>query len=214
MFDGITNEKKIGEVTPDYIYSAVAPERIKEHFPDVKLILTVRNPVERIYSMYWILRGKYENDNQYTFEEKLESTPNLINQGFFINYIENYLKTFNKEQLLVLTFEELKNSPTTFLKKIYDFIGVDNEFESPYLKTKINRATFRKHYSKSKLLYLVWRFFKKFNLNGLAYKIEKINSKDTPPMNPETRKKLVEIYKPYNQRLSSFLNQDFSHWDN
>lgn len=214
FFDDCKNEKAIGEVTPDYIFSEMAAKRIKHHIPKVKLIVSLRNPTDRLYSMYWILKGKYEENKNLSFEQKLDKNPELIEQGYYVDFLKPYFDLFGKENILVLQFDQLKNNPNVFLKSIYHFLGVNENFISPYKNTKINRATFRKYTGKSKILFFLWRGLKKFKLNRIAYKIEKWNSISIPQMNQETREKLIKIYKPKISELSDFLNSDFSHWNN
>lgn len=213
MFKPLKGEKAVGEITPDYIYSKEAARRIKTFNPNIKLIVVVRNPVDRLYSMYWILRGKYKDQNQFSFEEKIKRDPQLITQGFFIDHIENYLEHFNRDQIFVLLFDEIKSNPTSFLKKIYSFIGVDQNYIAPYSKVQINRGTFRKHFGKSKILFFMWRVFKKLKMHSLAYKTEKINSIKVKEMDPIVKSTLIEIYKPYNDRLSKYLGIDLTHWN-
>jgi hypothetical protein len=213
FFNGHNNEKAVGEVTPDYIFSELAAKRIKEHIPKVKLIVSLRNPTDRLYSMYWILKGKYKENEHLSFEEKIEKNPELIKQGFYFDFLKPYMELFGKENILFLQFDQIKNNPNNFLRSIYQFLEIDENFVSPYLNTKINRATFRKFTGKSPILYFIWRGFKKFKLNQLAYKVEKWNSISTPEMDFETRQKLIEIYKPKNKELSSLLKKDFSSWN-
>ncbi len=213
FFEDHQNQKAIGEVTPDYIFSEEAAKRIKEHLPNVKLILSLRNPTDRLYSMYWILKGKYKENENLSFEEKLEKNPELIEQGFYYEYLKKYISLFGRENILILQFDQIKNDPESLLKEIYSFVGVDANFVSPFLKTKINRATFRKHTGKYPFMYFIWRLFKKFKMNSLAYKIEKWNSISVPEMNPKTRERLIDIYRPKNNKLSILLNIDFSNWN-
>jgi len=53
LFAGATNEKAVGEVSPHYIISPIAPRRIHDTLPGVKLIFSLRHPVKRAYSVYW-----------------------------------------------------------------------------------------------------------------------------------------------------------------
>lgn len=213
FFENHNNQKAVGEVTPDYIFSVDAAKRIKKHIPNVKLIVSLRNPTDRLYSMYWILKGKYKENENLSFEEKLEKNPELIKQGFYCDLLIPYIELFGKENIHILQFDQIKNDPSNFLKSIYRFLEIEENFVSPYRNTKINRATFRKFTGKSPILYFLWRILKKFKLNQLAYKVEKWNSISVPEIDSKTRKKLVDTYKPKNNELSSLLDMDFSYWN-
>ena len=52
LFQGVSNQVAIGEVSPLYLYSLKAPERIRHYTPDTKIIIILRNPVDRAYSSF------------------------------------------------------------------------------------------------------------------------------------------------------------------
>lgn len=214
LFEGLKNQKAVGEITPDYLFSKKAAIRIHNKYPKIKLIVILRNPQERLYSMYWMMHGKKINNyHNYNFNQAFTNDKETLEQGKYIKYINNYLKLFEKNQLLFLTFDELKSNPKSLLKKIYYFIKVNDSYEAPYITKKINRASFHGSNGKSRILFFMWKIFQKFNFKKIAFKIEKMNSNRIPDMSNKDKSELIKLYKPYNQLLQKLVDYDISNWN-
>lgn len=138
LFERVTNEQAIGEVSPWYLYVPQSVERIKHHIPNAKLIAILRDPVDRAYSNYLhALREELEPLDD--FESAMEAEAERIEQnwsyrwhykqkGFYYPQIKRYLDVFDKEQLRVYLFEDFKSDPSGVLRDIFDFLGVDEGF--------------------------------------------------------------------------------------
>ena len=213
--------KAIGEASPGYICHPEAPKRIKKYLPDVKLILTVRNPVDRAYSQYWDNRCNLVESR--TFEERvteaLLDTDKLgkfgyFRRGLYITHIKRFLKYFKREQLLILVFEDLIENPLNFYKKCFRFLGVEDSFECPEMWQKFNPRLisntpfyqfFLRNPKYSAYLPVPLRRLIRFIGRKIPYQY--------PPMDKETRKKLIEFYKTSNKELSEFINRNLEHWN-
>ncbi|TKK71975.1 sulfotransferase domain-containing protein [Ilyomonas limi] len=113
--------------------------------PEAKLIIILRNPVQRAFSAYGyfkkMLREKrtvhealmYKPKDALPFSKE-NNDITYIEHGFYFIQIKNCLKYFKKEQLLVLEYEELKN-PQVLLQKIFTFLQVNPSFQ-PNLEAK------------------------------------------------------------------------------
>ena len=213
LFRASDTFKAVGEVTPDYIYSAEAARRIKENLPEVRIIACLRNPVDRLYSMYWILRDKFRENKTLSFEDKLEKDPFLIDQGNYAKYLQVYFDLFGREKVLVLYYDDLASHPDAFLKDIYEFLQVDVDYLSPYARKVVNRAGFLRHESRFRALFYLWRLCKKAGLYSLAYWIERVNSRPKEKMKDETKRRLHELYGPMNEELARLLDRSFEHWN-
>lgn len=128
----------VGKVTPSYMMSPDAPQRIKQICPNVKIIAILRDPIERAYSHYHMaVRVKGEKR---TFEEAMSEQlemPELsrartkgnywsdyIVYGEYGRILEPFYRLFSSKQLLVLYIDELQSNPRVFMDKIFNFIGV------------------------------------------------------------------------------------------
>lgn len=129
----------------NYIFYEQMLHDISLHQPTAKLIVILRNPVQRAFSAYSYFKKMLREERsvhealQYKPAEVLPFSKDnnditYIEHGFYFTQIKNCLKYFKKEQLLVLEYEELKN-PSALLKKIFTFLGVDAAFQ-PNLEAK------------------------------------------------------------------------------
>jgi hypothetical protein len=132
-------QKLAGEITADYIFYDYVPERIfKTLGPNIKLILMLRNPVDRAYSEYLFnVRRQYINSS---FEEVISHenklNPNEFKNRFFTPvhrslysiHIQNFFKYFNENNFLFILFEDdfINNKDETF-NKVFDFLNVSHE---------------------------------------------------------------------------------------
>jgi len=127
------NSKLQGEASPGYIFYAKSHERMAGVVPNVKIILILRNPVDRAYSAHKMFKDiyfkKFGKVNKESFETlvKRKGIPHfLLERGFYINQIEGLLKYYPREQLLILKSEEMRQDPLKVYKKVFDFLGVDH----------------------------------------------------------------------------------------
>ena len=213
FFKNAADYKAIGEATPAYLHTKCVAERIKQNLNNIKFIVCLRNPVDRLYSEFWNVKAKFTENKDISFEEKIRLKPEFIEEGFYDEHLERYFSMFPKENFLILFFDEIVKNPANFLKKIYTFLEVDPNFISPLSKEQINAADSKKHLSKNLYLYYAQRILFKAGLVKLSHNLAAKNKSKIPKMLPETRKWLAEqIYFDHNRNLEKLLNIDLSHW--
>ena len=125
LFEKIQKEKAIGESTTAYLYYyKVAIELIKEYLGDIKIIISLRNPIDRAFSAYLHLRR--ENFENISFEEALkkENTRKGLNWiplyyftsiGFYYHQVKAYLDNFDRVKIVL--FDDLKKRYPGFSKR-------------------------------------------------------------------------------------------------
>ncbi len=210
----------VGEASPGYICHPEGPDRIHAATPDARLILTLRNPVERAYSQYWDNRRRLSES--LTFEETIETALDstfetgklgYFSRGTYMQYIERFLARFDRERLLILLFDDLQNNPAEFYRSCFDFLGVDPDYHDAGMERAFNAFAIwnnpayswffkRPHYTRS-----LPRPARSLMLRGGRKPFKQ------PPINPATRARLNEFYRPWNQALAEFICRDLSHWD-
>jgi len=145
-----------GEDTPFYFWDTKAIERIKKEIPKIKLIFLLRNPIDRAYSNYHL--GVRLGSENLTFEESIKKEMMLlmknndiendgiekflrprsyIAKGLYYHQIKNWFKVFSKDQILVLSTENLSKNPHQTLKKIFNFLDLPNEQIQNIQKRKV-----------------------------------------------------------------------------
>lgn len=137
-FNPKTSHRLIGEATPIYMYWYDAPRRIWEYNPHMKLIIVLRNPIDRAYSHWNMERSR--NAESLLFWDAIqnedlrckEALPyqhrvySYVDRGFYLEQLRRLWHYFFKENVLVLKNEHLKDQPKECLKEVCEFLGVSN----------------------------------------------------------------------------------------
>ncbi|MBN1667385.1 MAG: sulfotransferase domain-containing protein [Anaerolineales bacterium] len=180
-----------GEATPYYLFHPHVPVRVWQALPAVKLIVVLRNPVQRAFSHYhhefkqgyeqrtfeqavaWEMENMVSDPDRYVpaqgrpgFEHMHHS---YVSRGLYLAQLQNWLQHFPREQLLVLSSEAFYHEPARILTETCQFLGLPGWVPGR---------------------------FPKYNENKYV------------SMNVETQTLLASFYQAENQRLYQFLGQD------
>lgn len=180
-----------GEASPYYVFHPAVRDRVKEALPAARLILLVRDPVDRAYSHYHLaLRRKHE---ELPFAEAVQAEPSrlegeaeklldpayesfayqhhtYVSRGHYAVQLRHWLEVFEASQIRVIGSEEFFADPAATLATTFDFLGVKPfELES----------------------------FPHRNLGGYS-----------DDMDPSTKAKLIEHYRPHNEALYELIGRD------
>ncbi len=211
--------RAIGEISPFYLYYDDCIDRILKIPSITKLILILRNPVDRTYSYYGCLvrDGKYVG----SFEDCMIQHPEIIQQSFYSGYLEKYLHHFAKEQLLVLIYEQTIASSISKTKdRLANFLGIDVERFPPSAGlARVNTSGIPNAHS-AYLFFdkIAWRL-KDMDLDCIVSWSKKLGIKrlfgkkhSLPQMKEEIQQYLSELYKPDIQELELLLETDLDCW--
>ena len=175
-----------GESTPDYFSYPGVDEDIHAVFPNTKLIVLLRNPVDRAISWYHhnVKRGLESRSFSSILETELEqlhrapqdaySTINgHIGGSLYVYKLQRWLSSFSKQQCLIIKSEDFYQNTRTIMADVFQFLNL-SPFDLP---------TCRKH-----------------------------NVGDYKKADVQERQMLQEIFRPHNQKLNDYLSRDFD-WD-
>jgi len=226
QFNG-NGDKKKGEISPTYLYGKVTPERIKKNFPNIKIIVVLRDPVSRAFSQY-IHDKRLGVIKDITFDETVRMYSNYLDKGYYFRHLSNYFKVFPRKQVLVLFHDDLLEKPKKSLRIIYKFLGLkDLTFVPKSLKRKKNIAGRAKYpflnylmmqldyMLREKRMNLVLKAIDSTGLRRLAIYVRDKNSTSLnkyPSMKIGTRQYLLEAYKKENEKLEKLLKKDLKSW--
>jgi hypothetical protein len=171
--------------------------QIHKFIPDCKIILCVRNPVDRAYSHYQMHRsGRKKHSTPSVFS--IEVFKKYANAGRYWPHIEkNILPFFDKEQIFICVMEEMKQDVSKKMGEVFEFIGVDDLGFPPKIIDPILRRHRTRHediaLSRSENFYRVW---------------------DRHPLRltGNLRKESIKFYKPQNEKLFDFLGYEIKEW--
>jgi len=157
-FENAGNAEALGEATPAYCFLPFALDRIKACYPDIKLILCLRNPMERAFS-HWLmykdagvekasfreaidinlrqmLQVNFENDQGAalwnTRRKHVGDTGKwiriYIQPGMYASIIRDIQQRFGVEQVKYIFMDDLKNNFSDVMKELFTFLQVENTF--------------------------------------------------------------------------------------
>lgn len=184
-----------GEASPYYVFHPHAPERVRRTVPNARLIVLVRNPIDRAYSQHQLAcrRGR----EQLAFEEAIDAEPlrvdpeteriladptyrslahrhhSYLARGRYAEQLERWLSLFPREQLLVVRSEDLFADPAETMSNVHSFLGLRAHEKSRY---------------------------------------EPYNQQPYTDLAPATRRRLADYFAPHNRRLAELLGRDLG-WD-
>ena len=175
-----------GDCTPIYLYWPPAAQRIHEYNPAIKLLALLRNPIERAFSHWNMLRFKKWEPLDFLDalqEEKKRIAQSLsfearqfsyVDRGFYTKQLERFFSLFPREQFKIIKFEDFRNKQRETLDSIFQFLGVQPR-----------------------------GFIRSKDRNVVPYERE---------MTPDERKQLYQIFADEISTLERLLGWDCSDW--
>jgi hypothetical protein len=189
------NEKAIGEKTATYLHTKEAALRIHEFNPKMKLICSLRDPVERLYSHY-IMKNRKLSSKDLLDEITLQSE--YVQRSLYHKQLQWFLEYFPKEDIYIVIYEEKKHNPIDFIQKIYRFLEVDDGFKPPsaHTQTKPGRIELQSH---------VWSYLSRFTLHSKSpIALKNLYSSMRP------QKSSIELDRKEFIQLAKFFKNDIS----
>jgi hypothetical protein len=230
FFKNASENQLIGEVCHAYLTSEESAKWIKRDIPEAKILMILRNPAERAFSLYnWMVMEGYENE--ITFERALKREKrintnrsdctkllhsfkqnyNYFNSGLYYEQIKKYYEVFGKESVLVIEYSDFKNNTQKVLECIFKFLNVDSFTIKP--NYEINKSTMV--YS-TRLQYIARKQLLNSNKRNKMFKILfefilKKNIRKGKPKNirEKTFHTLKSNYKSDVEKLSNLTTIDF-----
>lgn len=211
----------IGEKSADYLAHPLAAERLADALPAARIIVQLRNPVDRAYSDYCMLyrRGETRRPAGDYFRKSASDNEHLGSRfligGLYATHLRRIYDRFPREQVLVELYDDIAASPQETMARITDHIGVD--------RIDIDLAsTARENDSASEMLPLhVRKALRPFKaaikpLRGKAW-FKSLRGAfarpiSYPPLDDEARSFLADYYSRDIEALSVLVKKELSHW--
>jgi len=218
LFVDVNDESAIGEASTSYLEDPDSPKLIHEVVPNARIIVSLRNPIERAYSHYLIhRRGNIEKQSFHEAIRKILkkydplTSNHYLHAGLYSKQLLQYINTFGKKNIKILIFEEFIKNKRKGFQDILSFLNIkfnlDNldyeafhSFELP--KGKI--ATKILHSNKIKKI--AGKLIPTDNRQILKEKL--LMNTDKPQMMNEDRKMLEDFYKEDVKELKNILGRD------
>jgi hypothetical protein len=215
----------LGEFSVNYILDPVAPERIYNLFPETKIIVSIRNPTDMLFSLYNFLKSGVMYEMPNTFDEFMKLERNY-KTAFYGEQIERYIKLFPKENIHIIIFDDIVNKPEFVLKSLYNFLGVKNiNFLPDNYKKKVNKTFIPRssliHKSskyiinilKNRRLEFIFEFTRRNVFFIRLYsKINKVERKVSNKLSVDKKSDYLKLFKEDIIKLEKISELDLSIW--
>ncbi|ETR68119.1 MAG: sulfotransferase [Candidatus Magnetoglobus multicellularis str. Araruama] len=221
-FSQAPDDAMLGELSPLYYFDPNAAYRIFNHFPNVKIISFLRNPVDVVFSSY-LKRSQLER-RENTFEGELNKNPQFMDLGFYHRLLTPYFDRFPQNQIHIQIFEEFFLQQEKGIAEIYNYIGVDNAFVPSVINKKINVSSppasnlhrgingFMLKLLNQPNFIIFKRILHQLKMNRHSYKVSTDSLYKKPILQETTKAQLKAQFLPDIHRLETLLNKDLSIW--
>ena len=213
-----------GELSTSYLADPRTPARIRVRYPDAKLVVSLRHPVERAYSSYLndTMAGVVRPGT--SFADALRAHPEYVGHGRYFTQLARYLALFPRPQLLVLVIEDAAADPVAFVQRVFRFLDVDDRFVPSMVAARVNEGrvpyssaldrTLARTSDVTRRLGLgrVWWAAKKAGLGVFARRLNTRREKDAADVPPDLRRDILHTLAPEIDALAGFLRRDLAEW--
>lgn len=230
LFAAATSQRAIGEASVGYLFMSHAPGRIRRQLPASRLIAILRQPADRAYSSYLMMRSR-PLDPAATFEEALAQEARGAREGWlpvfrhkelshYCAYLGRYYALFPAEQIKVCLYEDWQSQPLALLQDIFRFLRVDDSFIPQIPRSNVS-YTYRSHgfhqfarrpQGLDPILHPLLVRARSGLLRVLRWVDKRWNVITPPPIQPETRTRLTAEFREEILRLQALTDRDLSHW--
>lgn len=215
----------IGESSVSYLYSKVAAEQIYSFNSQAKIIIILRDPIDRAYS-HFLMDTKVGRNKSMNFIEAVEldlKSPTkdwendhlYIDLGLYYLQVKRYLELFPRKNILILNYDEFKLDNKKVLDIIGRFLGVTDLSE--------NTSIQKKNIAKVPRNALIKRLFRSNRVKQISRKIfssrirstlknQLLTSRKVPLLNAEDRALLLPYFLNDIEQLENLLNREFKSW--
>ena len=217
LYSGVPDGYLAGDFSPSYLFSSLAARRIRSVREDAKIVILLRNPVDRAVSHYLMDTRRGVHDLPFSMCLTNTETTRLfyreyVETGRYADQVARYLQLFPADQVLVLLYEELQKSTEQTVCRILKFLGRPQRFKDPGIRHNAHRD-FR------------FRSLKRLSQSAPARRMAGILPSDarqwlvsalTTTKKPEfvkEKKLLKELFEVENRRLGRVIKRDVSHWN-
>jgi len=212
-------EKVTGEASPGYMCYPGVAKQIKKDLGDIKIVMILRDPIQRAFSQYWDNRrhlSEYMTENEivdkYLFSEYIPGQRGYFSRGTYINYIKEYVQNFEVNQIHIIILEELIRDPEMHLKSLFEFLKISTSKKHLKLNKASNSSMIWKNpiyllfLRHPRLIFLLPKYVRKFLFFGKksTYKYNLPSLKIT--------KTLQNFYAPFVKELEGFLGREMKYW--
>lgn len=226
LFAGASSDQVVlGEASTWYFSLPGMAQRLRNYNPEAKILVILRNPIERAYSAWSHARRdglepcERFHDALDREEERgeVEFLLRYHSMGLYSDALREYQATFDPSRFLLLWYEELHADERELWHRLCDFLAIDHLREVP-AQRRLNRSGMPRSKLLQSLLrdHRVKRVARKLLPHALTTwskdKLDDLNLRQLPGLDPATRAQLADYYRADITRLAELTGRNLDHW--
>jgi len=218
LFKNVKEETVVGEASANYLWDPKAPQLISNVVPLAKIIIILRDPIERAFSHYLmhLSNGTETRSFRIVIKDAIKPTSNdyirrIVEAGFYSKQLQRYKKYFKADQMKILIFEEFIQDTEKHVKEVMEFLNV-NEHIPKNIRIKYNQYSIPRGEISSNVLRseMVKQLGQKILSQSMGtFLVKKVLNKkvDKPEMSEQDRRFLEGLYRSDSLELQKILNK-------
>jgi hypothetical protein len=226
QFAGCSDNAILGEFSTSYLSDTKCADRIHACCPDAKLIVSLRNPIERAVSHMRHWQSKHKLEHGRSVREAVESYPGILTAGEYSGILEYYFSLFGRERVHVILFDDIQDTPDAVIADVYAYLGVRTDFTPPSLHNPRNTSRQRRSriyrlmhrtYMKLRKSTIGRMIIKGIKATGIPTRVRVAAGRDADvpsALNADDKAFLKQAYQQEIEQLETLLERDLGIWKN
>lgn len=220
LFQANGEKKKLGEASVSYLFYPKVSKRIFTYNKDAKIIIILRNPVDRAYSHYKMdfrlgfVKRDFEDLVLNNNKEGSLFYQQYIDLGLYHLQVKSYIDEFGSTNVCVMFYEDLKKDRATFVNNIFSFLNLKSDsninFNLKYNKSKLPSNNFMRYLYSISLVRKTASFL--FNERLINFINKNFFRESNQEIESKVRHKLNQVFLNDIFMLEKLLNKDLSSW--
>lgn len=215
-FSGCTGQDAVDEFTVNYFWTSDDSEEIRRHgltrdipglihthYPDLRLILVLRNPVDRAISAFYhhIAMRRFSPSTRLL---DVMDRFGILSMGYYDEHLDRWWARFDPRQFLILIYEtDIVDCKQDTVRCVYRFLGVADSFRPQNVEKRYNPRRSR--------MYMYFNYYAPVVSRVLFAVFPSLRYRQSPWQDPElgaVKQILHETYNPHNTTLSQMLGRE------
>jgi hypothetical protein len=216
-------ELPVCEIAPTYFYNVQTRKRIAQHIPHCGIIISLRDPVERLHSAYRL--DVWEGRTWCSFEDEMSTRwDTMVEKCDYAKHVSLWQESFGKQRVLIVLYDDFVRSPQRYVDDICEFIGIPNiaigegpvspderVYAIPRVPRGVAFARLYRRFTRSLYQHGIDSLMGLGNGNPIRETIVKLVYRDLR-LNPDTEARLRRAVRQQVEELEILLHRNLAEW--
>ncbi|MBI1305690.1 MAG: hypothetical protein GC181_03640 [Bacteroidetes bacterium] len=210
-----TDKKICGELSPLYFGSETVLQRIHELCPDSKIIISVRDPLDRLESQVSLINSL--RNHELSMQERVDENPSIMEMGLYFKNVTTAQKYFPKENIFILNFNQIADEPEVVYSEVLKFLGLP-DYTPQKLNSKIGYNIKPKYPFVEMMRVRIAKLLIKWNLGKIIHAVKRsgLTDKIRSMNNSTPQKKITDtepVKNPEKFQFASYYKDDLAQFE-